>query len=146
MRLKQSKAGRIYIKAITKRVWVFPLFVILGMTVILLMMANVKIDLIKTYEVKVIGVSDEVYLAEFSGDITTESDPEHMFIYNMKNAGIYRLDNLARAGKNEFLFEVNSEDEGLKSLLKENAGKEIKADVPVGKISLLEKIFSKNKE
>ena len=147
MNLKQSRLGRFYIKTVTKSSFFFPIFVVTGLAVILLMTVKIKVDVIKTYQLTVSKDSAGYLLLTEEGIGTEITDK--IYIYESKNKAVYKIENIdvhiTPDGRHRLSFDENliSGNQSLAEFLGEHLNKSIKADIPIGKISLLERIFSR---
>ena len=151
MKLKQSRIGRTYIRLVTKSSFFFPGFVLIGVAIILFITINTKIDVIKTYQMN-IGKNGSEYALFFDNQINSPSINK-IFIYETKNEAVYQVNNVVNitkstkgsiSSKTELSFDLSSSDDiALKEFLKKHIGTQVKADIPIKKISLLERIFTK---
>ncbi|MDR0288117.1 MAG: hypothetical protein LBI03_10510 [Clostridiales bacterium] len=145
MELKQSRAGRIYIRMITKNHFTFPIILFIGVVAILLMLVYVKIDVMQTYTATV-GNDNTIAV---SGQIFTGSDHKkttYVYLYTDKNTAVYQINGTISQDSsqiNDTVFTFSSSNAALDDFLKSNEGEQINADIAVRQISLLQRIFSR---
>ena len=155
MELKRSNIGRRYIRMVTKSSLFFPMFVLLGVALIVFMMINTKVDVISTHQLTVVKNGSE-YTLVANGELETQIIPDKIFLYEARNEAVYQMKNVVIQNistSNSELSQANwqicfdpdsnADNESLMAFLDENIGANIKADIPVGKISLLKRIFTR---
>jgi len=143
MNFKQSHSGRIFIRAITKNHFSFPIIVLAGVAMIILLLINVKIDVIQTYTVIVNSDNTITLDGQFPPKSTTQKTMD-IYLYTDKNMAIHKISgsissNLTNATVITFL----STDSKLENFMQIHKGGQINADIAVRQISLLERLFSR---
>ena len=151
MKLKQSQIGSFYIRLVTKSLFFFPAFVLLGMGIILFITINTKLDVIKTYQVNV-SKDGSAYVLLLNEELDTQVINK-IFIYEKKNKAVYQIvdvgfypapmgDTAQSKTKLSFDLSSNADNKPLIEFLDKHIGVPFKADIPIKKISLLERIFT----
>ena len=147
MELKQSRAGRTYIRLITKNHFVFPVVLFVGVAAIMLMLIFVKIDVMQTYGASV--EQDDPSLITLDGTAsvyTYTQQPFDVYLYTDKNTTIYKAS--GDIAGDTFTLETmiridSSQNQALQAFLQSHKGGQVNADIAVRQISLLQRIFSR---
>ena len=125
-----KKTGNFYVKYTAKDPIVFILLLILAISSILLLTFNTRVSVYSTYEGKFIG-----QVISINGCVDVKGDS--LYVYTNRNDAIYT----ARVSSIEFYGETTNiqikENQNLNILDKGN----IKIDIPVRQITLLERVF-----
>jgi hypothetical protein len=143
MNFKQSHAGRIYIRAITKNHFLFPIIILAGIAIIILLLINVKIDVIQTYTVKVNSNNTITVNGQLSLKPTTQKTMD-IYLYTDKNTEIHKVSgSISSDLTNTTIITFISKDSKLENFMQIHKGGQINADIAIRQISLLKRIFSR---
>jgi len=141
VQIKRSRWGRFYIRLVTKNRVFFPLFVLLGLGGILFLSLHTHIDVIQTRSVVVEQTATGYALVPDAPLTGAPEAFEKIFVYQNKNQQVFVVEDVAVGPNGGLIFAADGE---LKAFL-QGAPDGLSADIPVGRISLLARIFSRGR-
>lgn len=135
--INKKTIAKLYVKYIIKNPVIYFCYIAFGIIILLWLSQSIKITYIEKFQANIIQ-SDNYYIVQTNA-LENHNDIEYLYVYLDENTSTQKINNIVIKNNEIHVYDV----EVFEYLNLLSNHKEVTIEIPIGKISLLKKIFFK---